>query len=283
MLTILASFNERLLLGNGLCVSPLKGPEGDQGMRSLRDVVFQIDNSRDLNNYISSFASKVGSTGDIRYERHPVRTDCRVAQCGTIADLLQTLALSQQTPPASNTRTQPLLNQQSSTFSVPPVQAGPPPPVAPQSFSQSSAPPIGSVPNNVSQDVYSGSPRNQNFLPGGAGGPPQLPPAQLSTPLYSQPPTPMGLQTHQSNSSHSSLPALRPVFGLSLEDLLKRDGSAIPLVVYQCIQAVDLYGLEVEGIYRLSGSSTHVSKLKSIFDHGMLSMLNLLYIQAELG
>ena len=78
----------------------------------------------------------------------------------------------------------------------------------------------------------------------------------------------MGMGTLHNNSSGTSLPPLRPVFGLSLEDLLKRDGSAIPLVVYQCIQAVDLYGLEVEGIYRLSGSSTHVSKLRSIFDNG---------------
>lgn len=51
---------------------------------------------------------------------------------------------------------------------------------------------------------------------------------------------------------------------------MKRDGSAIPLVVYQCIQAVDLYGLDVEGIYRLSGSAAHVSKLKAQFDHGSL-------------
>lgn len=72
----------------------------------------------------------------------------------------------------------------------------------------------------------------------------------------------------QNNNSSTSLPALKPVFGVSLEELLKRDGSAIPLVVYQCIQAVDLYGLEVEGIYRLSGSSTHVNKLRAIFDNG---------------
>jgi len=88
------------------------------------------------------------------------------------------------------------------------------------------------------------------------------------------------MQTHQNNSSHSSLSALRPVFGLSLEDLLRRDGSAIPLVVYQCIQAVELYGLEVEGIYRLSGSSTHVSKLKSIFDNGVSSCSTLLQTKA---
>ncbi len=81
---------------------------------------------------------------------------------------------------------------------------------------------------------------------------------------------PMGMSNMQNNNSNTDLPALRPVFGVSLEDLLKRDGSAIPLVVYQCVQAVDLYGLEVEGIYRLSGSANHVSKLRGIFDNGEL-------------
>lgn len=69
-----ASYNEKLLLGNGLCVSPLRGQNDGQAPRSLRDVVYQIDNGRDLHNYLSSFASKVGPKSiDIRYERHPVR------------------------------------------------------------------------------------------------------------------------------------------------------------------------------------------------------------------
>lgn len=76
------------------------------------------------------------------------------------------------------------------------------------------------------------------------------------------------------NESHSmETPPPRPIFGVSLEDLLKRDGSAIPLVVYQCIQAVDLFGLEVEGIYRLSGSAVHITKLRVMFDNGKLTML----------
>jgi hypothetical protein len=40
------------------------------------------------------------------------------------------------------------------------------------------------------------------------------------------------------------------------------------MVVYQCIQAVDLYGLEVDGIYRLSGTNSHVAKLKQMFNNG---------------
>lgn len=60
----------------------------------------------------------------------------------------------------------------------------------------------------------------------------------------------------------------KQVFGVSLGRLYERDQFAVPMVVHQCIQAVDLYGLAVEGIYRLSGSAMHVSKLKNLFDTG---------------
>jgi hypothetical protein len=66
----------------------------------------------------------------------------------------------------------------------------------------------------------------------------------------------------------ANLPPTKPVFGLTLEQLFERDGSAVPMVVAQCIQAVDLFGLEVEGIYRLSGTSSHVNQIKAMFDHG---------------
>ena len=66
-----------------------------------------------------------------------------------------------------------------------------------------------------------------------------------------------------------NLPPLKPVFGMSLDELFKRDGSAVPMLVYQSIQAVDLYGLEVEGIYRLSGTRSHIDKLRSMFDNGI--------------
>lgn len=47
-----------------------------------------------------------------------------------------------------------------------------------------------------------------------------------------------------------------------------RDGTPVPMVVSQCIQAVDLFGLEVEGIYRLSGTNSHISRIKAMFDNG---------------
>ena len=137
-----------------------------------------------------------------------------------------------------------------------------------QGIQTNSASPLGISSATLPQPGVNGSPQNHLSPSIGASAPMQISPVQAPIPLYPQPSFTPGIGTMHNNNSRSSLPPLRPVFGLALEDLLKRDGSAIPLVVYQCIQAVDLYGLEVEGIYRLSGSSTHVSKLRSIFDNG---------------
>ncbi len=44
----------------------------------------------------------------------------------------------------------------------------------------------------------------------------------------------------------------------------------MPSIVYECVQAVDLYGLDVEGIYRTSGSAHHIMELRQQFDHGKI-------------
>ncbi|KAM0611502.1 hypothetical protein ACHAP1_001254 [Verticillium nonalfalfae] len=156
-----ASFNEKLLLSNGLSISPIKTGQESSGARSLREAVMAIDNDRDVNDYVAGQQNRLPpSSGEIKYERHPG------SGYGVPGPLQQ---------PA------PPQNRQS-----PPAQAGPMP--------------------------------------------------------------------------------TRPVFGLSLERLYERDGLAVPMVVYQCIQAVDLFGLGVEGIYRQSGSLNHINKLKNMFD-----------------
>jgi hypothetical protein len=136
----------------------------------------------------------------------------------------------------------------------------------------------------------------QQYNTGSMGGPPRGPPGpghgyntgsissssppQLSTLPFqtSQTPQPIFPQQQQPIQSAYSqppvtanignLPPLKPVFGLSLEQLFGRDASAVPMVVYQCIQAVDLFGLEVEGIYRVSGTASHITKIKAMFDNG---------------
>lgn len=70
------------------------------------------------------------------------------------------------------------------------------------------------------------------------------------------------------SSSPPMKPPLNPVFGVSLDELFARDGSPVSTVVIQCIQAVELYGLEVEGIYRIPGTATQIQTMKSLFDNG---------------
>lgn len=121
--------------------------------------------------------------------------------------------------------------------------------------------------SGITEGSYGDFPQPQSFSATSAGIQSQLPFTQVSSSnVYLQASTPTG--AFSSDSLSTELTPLKPVFGVSLDDLLKRDGSAIPLVVCQCLQAVDLFGLEVEGIYRLSGSAAHVTKLRTMFDNG---------------
>ena len=57
-------------------MTPINGQIDGQGppTKSLREVVSQINNERDLQYYVMSFASKVPARrSEIKYERHPVR------------------------------------------------------------------------------------------------------------------------------------------------------------------------------------------------------------------
>lgn len=133
-------------------------------------------------------------------------------------------------------------------------------------------PPISGIDGNQGE-----FPQQQSFSTGGASTLPQPPFSQTSN-MHSQASTPTA--AFPSDSLSTDITPLKPVFGVSLDDLLKRDGSAIPLVVYQCLQGVDLFGLEVEGIYRLSGSAAHVAKLRTIFDNGMLGKIHRRYYKS---
>lgn len=70
MMKPVASFNEKLLLSNGLSVSPLKhGPEA----RSLRECVQAINNDKDLDEYLlSQYPRLPPRTGEPKYEKNAV-------------------------------------------------------------------------------------------------------------------------------------------------------------------------------------------------------------------
>jgi len=226
--------------------------------------VYEVNNERDLRDYVTSFAPRIQQKpGEVQYEPH------------------HSLQAAQQAFPQPGNRQSSLLlsnqsNQGPSSLHI--MNANMQGSSPNQTTILSSAPVIG-----ISDINNHESSKQQTFVSSISSGPPQIPHAQFSpaqthfpsvpynqTSTLGQVPyaqSPMRSSTPQNGSYLAEMPPLRPVFGVSLEDLFNRDGSAVPMIVYQCLQAVDLFGLEVEGIYRLSGTASHIGKLRSVFDN----------------
>ncbi|KAJ1814051.1 Rho GTPase-activating protein, partial [Coemansia sp. RSA 2675] len=56
------------------------------------------------------------------------------------------------------------------------------------------------------------------------------------------------------------------IFGVPLDAQLERDQQQVPLIIVKCADAVEAFGLQNEGIYRQSGQSSQVNKLRNEFD-----------------
>nr|POF05481.1 rho gtpase-activating protein rgd1 [Quercus suber] len=264
-----ASFNEKLLLGNGLAVTPLTDKDAAGGQRSMRDCIYDIDNEKDFNTYVSGHYGKVTRPSEIQYERHPTlmsRTQQPTSR--NVSSNLPTQGL--QAPPSSD----PLIintavpaSQPGSTASrftnlqSPPNLTTSQPPQSVNQSSPSTFSPQGYAPYTQQQPTSNYNNYSQQPTRDGYANTPPYPVHPSERAGYPQ-------QTAGSSPSagrQMSAPP-RPVFGVSLQDLFNRDQTAVPIVIEQCILAVDHFGLEVEGIYRVSGNQSHVSALREAFN-----------------
>lgn len=62
-------------------------------------------------------------------------------------------------------------------------------------------------------------------------------------------------------------------YGVDLGEQLMRDAVEIPKVVEKCAKAIEEFGLESMGIYRLSGMTSKVQALKGALDRGGCSLV----------
>lgn len=325
----LATFNEKLLLGNGLAVTPLTDKDTVGAQRSLRDIIYDIDNETDFNSYMRGHASKIPArASEIKYEQHPTL----MPKTQKPLDTLQQRQASGFTSTGTSGQQAPSLSVNTSAGAAAGAAAGAGAIAASQTGSgtdrfAASGPPqrpsYGQPPSSSggygSQSSYVQQ-QNQVQSPTGYGGPPSLPQQQSGysqsaggpmrdgysaggynsagaaappypthpadrnasnysqhqhTPSGGQPPrqytNPMSPGGAGPTPTQPNLPPLRPVFGVSLAALFDRDQSAVPLLVGQCILAVDTFGLDMEGIYRQSGSAHHIQALKAAFDHNSSS------------
>jgi len=58
------------------------------------------------------------------------------------------------------------------------------------------------------------------------------------------------------------------IFGGSLEEQTQKEGTDIPRIIIDCITEIEKRGIETEGIYRLSGNSAVVNRLKAQYNKG---------------
>ncbi|KAJ3412802.1 hypothetical protein HDV05_000208 [Chytridiales sp. JEL 0842] len=65
----------------------------------------------------------------------------------------------------------------------------------------------------------------------------------------------------------SSIAHPKPVFGVDLIAVAERDQTSVPTVVTKLIEAVERFGgLRTPGVYRVSGTSSQIQKLRSLFE-----------------
>ena len=69
-----------------------------------------------------------------------------------------------------------------------------------------------------------------------------------------------------STSMSEASPSGRPIFGVDLATQLERDGVEVPPILEVCADAIERLGMQNIGIYRLSGTTSRVQKLKAKFD-----------------
>jgi len=77
-----------------------------------------------------------------------------------------------------------------------------------------------------------------------------------------------GIKFTKKFTSQNNLISEYNVFGGTLEEQAQRDGSNIPRIVEDCIREIEKRGIETEGIYRLSGNTSVVNRLKAQYNKG---------------
>lgn len=64
----------------------------------------------------------------------------------------------------------------------------------------------------------------------------------------------------------------RPTFGVDLAEQMARDNVELPAILEKCCAAIEKYGLQSQGIYRISGMARKVASLKERLDKDMDSV-----------
>jgi len=65
---------------------------------------------------------------------------------------------------------------------------------------------------------------------------------------------------------------LNPTFGVPLGEQMARDGVEVPRILEKCANAIEEHGVDVVGIFRLSGTTSRIQRLKAKLDRDIDSV-----------
>ncbi|PSK41407.1 hypothetical protein C7M61_001089 [Candidozyma pseudohaemuli] len=235
-----ATWSETLIMNSGVLISPLQADK-----QSMKAIAASIDNELDLYNYISKNSNNPTNKllTPVEYTPHP--------------------SFAKHTKPAK-----PFFNNTSSSNNL-------------NANNGNNAPSKSASSGNLAptQSLQSQNQRNSslnsNLGPDYSKTPATPAESTASTFTYSS----LDPSTHQSDlTGPKSLSQVnqyaQPTFGVSIEEVIQYAGiDNVPLVVKRCIDVIESYGLDIEGIYRTSGNKTTVQQLKESIDSNFANYL----------
>ncbi|CCE89011.1 Piso0_001808 [Millerozyma farinosa CBS 7064] len=235
-----AVWNENLIMNSGVLIAPFQNESASK--KSMKSLAASIDNEKDLYNYL------------IKHEKQPTNKSLVPVEYKAHPSLAKPSKI-----------TKPFLNNKVTSSTV---DSGNP------SGSQKNEHLAGETSRNASggygnNDEKSANTSQQNAPKSAESQKPagysSLDPGNYSNTPDLNGPKPLSPQLNQ--------PA-QPTFGVSIETLIQYAGiDNVPLVVKKCIEVVENYGLDIEGIYRTSGNVTTVQHLKESIDQKFTNYL----------
>lgn len=251
-----ANLTEVLQLNRGFVVAPIKPPNSPHATQGVKEMAARIDPQLDLYKYILNIpkVKKTLNRVPVSFTRHSVLGEPRKPSITSHSSGHNNTSMNAPAVPNPPTI-------QSTTPSIPT------PGTVVGSGTAKTGPMITKSPT-----VGGGTAKTGPVIGGTAKTGPIIGSAKTG-PVIS-PPTVVAMPTAQSEE-----PAAPPVyeppktstqelptFGTPLETLLLSENQTVPRVVYQCVQAIDNFGLEVEDIYKKQGSAAQVEEIKVLFN-----------------
>ncbi len=247
-----ATWHETLVMQSGVLIAPVNP---NNKLHSMRAVAASIDNEKDLYSYIMKYQSKavVKKLSQVEYKPHGP----------SVTEQYSSSAYQRQQNFNNRQQQQPLPQTHQTSVVKPPTS-----PYTPQSSTIKANNFSTSIQPQVQPQVQ---PQAQVRPPDPYTAPPYLPTVntQLESSMLNGP-RPISPGNNLSPSNSSGLPpgtAANPItFGTSIDLVVELDGEMVPNVVTKCIEVIDEYGIELEGIYRTNGNASKVQNLRELID-----------------